>query len=349
MNNYEVNLIDKYYLQIWNRSRLQNFIPLERILNDFNSPYHGIVQTYFHYFHIYYDDYFLFVCVFAFCDFSQILYILLASCQLYPAKYISKKEINMFLKSTKITNFSYEMFDKIVQNTMNNNNNASPSSPTSPESPTSRNISITTCQYRLKSFISCILSCDNYKKLVSDIKKTLINVVITPSIYKTIIKRQIFYNNNNNSNLIIPREPCTTKTIRKLFSNRPEPYHYDFRLQKLSSNAINDVVKKIIFNYKASGTLSPSLEISKRKLKVNNINEKDNNNYKVNNKMIVLSDRMHHCPKNDGKNLRKIDSENIVRTNTKELSTTSPLQLSSPPIFIIKVTPVNSMEESKSN
>lgn len=352
----------------WDSNKLQNYIPIEKVLNDFNSPYHGIVQTFFHYFQIYYDDYFLFVCIFSFCNLSQILYILLASCQLYPAKYITKDEINQFFKSTKISHSNSEMFSRIVKLSLNNNKNKlspilSPNtSPTSPkhqnDSNSSTTIVITTTttattasspreQYYLKSFIDFVLSCDSYKKLVNDIKKTLINVVITPRIYSSIIKRLNFYNNysnSNNSRVSIPTERCTSKAIRILFSNRPEPYHYDFRLQSLNPDAINDVVKKIVLDYKASGTLSPVLEINKRKKKEKHAREKEDMN-KTNN-TLMFSDRMHHRTKLSPQNLRKADSEKNVKSPEKPLTSFSPLQSTYPRIFVNRISPVETVEDS---
>lgn len=108
LNKYEVNIIQESYLMLWGRNQSMNFILHSELLTEVDRSYEVLIKKFFMkriivtiynlLEEIYFDDYFMFVCVFIFYEPSQLFSLLLSLCNIHSNIFISKAQLTEISK-----------------------------------------------------------------------------------------------------------------------------------------------------------------------------------------------------------------------------------------------------------
>lgn len=83
---------------------------------------------------------------------------------------------------------------------------------------------------------------------VNIVKNTIIDNVISQNTYLAIVLRYTFYLYNTGY-IQVPNEGLCEKIIRKLFTRRPHPYHYDFSLKNPTSECVDTLLLELRHSY----------------------------------------------------------------------------------------------------
>lgn len=231
VNNYEISIIHKCYLNLWKKNRTISYIDATIIFNYFDLDFTDIFKKYFLIFQnkVSIHNFVVFVCIFIFGDTDDILRILLSVCGVHSNIAISYFHCLNLIKSIHPNALTDEELSKWISNQQ-----------------TTDIISI----HDFKNAIKSSIIIDYLNK----IKDHLIEKVLGSSNYETICKRSYYYNNNNtennsenNTNIdILFNENCFSKFVR-IICHKPPPLFTEYHTisntlySSRSNNSINPI------------------------------------------------------------------------------------------------------------
>lgn len=113
VNNYEVNTIIKSYLLVWMNEQKHNYIPCAKLLLYFPTKYHGFIRKFFmdsiffliNIENVYYDYYFVFICIFTFFECSKLIPLFLSMCKIHSNVFITKVYLIIIILETSFVLF----------------------------------------------------------------------------------------------------------------------------------------------------------------------------------------------------------------------------------------------------
>lgn len=174
----------------------------------FHPIYRSILKAFFTNDEVHYDDYFLFVCLILFCEIDRITSVLLSLCEVRSNLFITYEQIVKFVKNLdeKIL-LALDLSEVLNQS----------------------HIDVTDAQvntYSVKAFQYSLSSSIAYQTFMFQLKSNILDVTLGKKLYTKIVTRRTYYIKHPNSKA--PKETCTSKVYRTLFTHEPNPYHYDF-------------------------------------------------------------------------------------------------------------------------
>lgn len=252
VNNYEISVIHKCYLNLWKKNRTISYIDATIIFNYFDLDFTDIFKKYFLIFQnkVSIHNFVVFVCIFIFGDTDDILRILLSVCGVHSNVAISYFHCLNLIKSIHPNALTDEELSKWISNQQ-----------------TTDIISIHDFTNAIKS--SVIID------YLDKIKDHLIEKVLGSSNYETICKRSYYYNNNsknntennsdNNTNINeLFNENCFTKFIR-ILCHKPPPLFTEYHTLSSTFSTTNN----ILYSSRSNNSVIPN----------NSNNNNNNSNY----------------------------------------------------------------------
>lgn len=204
-----MNLILGSYLSLWNKNKLENYILISSLTNEFDPIYFELITKIFKNKEIYYDDYFESFVLLLFCNFNQITSYLLTMMNINSNIMINEEQIDRVL----------DIFNRQYINVFDFK-----------EDPRNR-IYLNDCDaYSMKNFIPWLISCLGFQSLIFGVRSVIIDLTIGNSCFKNISKRITHYydlikasnNRNDATNLFmcnkliatqLPSPPFTPKSL----------------------------------------------------------------------------------------------------------------------------------------
>lgn len=96
VNNYEINHIACSYLGLWLKDTTVKFITLNMVTQYFDPAYHKLIQYLYPKNVIEWNEFFIFTCIFIFCEPLQLFQFILTLSKIYSHLYVSVDQINEF-------------------------------------------------------------------------------------------------------------------------------------------------------------------------------------------------------------------------------------------------------------
>lgn len=245
VNIYEINIVAKSYILLWKTCESDPYLNVELLFHLYPKQYHNIIQSFFYDNKVYWDEYFLFICCFLFCDIYQITNLLLAMCKIHNNLIISKDQIQEFYILLSLTSKNFGE-TQVIYNYLDNliNNNTSSFQSIKYHLGLEEQSKIITKLYPLNNFVDYMNKSKSYQKIIIKFRQNIITSTLSLRIYKNIKLRQNFYDIYG-GNKIPPSEPLISLLYRRLFTHEPPPYYYDFGLKVKKGNELNQVINGI--------------------------------------------------------------------------------------------------------
>lgn len=199
------------------------------MLVNFDHKYHGFIRVFFNDSIIYlfiepisYNGFFEFICLMIFFDFDRITTVFLIACGVYSNVFLSQTQISVFLNKMYLRDPSFNKVFSDLNNLRKSNDSNT---------------------YELKYFVAYLKSSKYYQDLLISFRYLLINMILSNKVYYRISQRYNFYYLHPTSPP--PPEKCFSGLTRKMFTNEPPPYHYDFRLKTPGLDSFNYIIVEI--------------------------------------------------------------------------------------------------------
>lgn len=87
--------------------------------------------------------------------------------------------------------------------------------------------------YDMKSFVTYLDNSFTFRSYIYNLKKEIVRVIIGDKNYKNIVSRINYYSHNSKDKP--PNENCINR-IKRIFTNTPPTYHYDYALTSVNIN-----------------------------------------------------------------------------------------------------------------
>lgn len=271
MNNNEINCIIKLYLNIWSKNRDVNYVNISDIALLFRTKSQGYINHFFVDEKVSCNEFILFVCFYLFYSNEEILTILVAMSGVSSKLYISKEQVDQFFVNYTLEKSKFKELDYILET----------SKPSLLGYKYLYYIFIYSCPheaYNLKSFQNYLLNNIFFIDSISRLKQELSVLTFDSKAISTINERIEYYNEvfnvvygnlndnptiyNNNNYKKKPHELCCSKVRRVLFSMKPNPYHFDFKINTTSDKAKSNVLLMLKQRYGYSRKSSTYCKIS---------------------------------------------------------------------------------------
>lgn len=232
VNHHDVNKILFSYLTLWRDTQSDYGIPLSVFIKYFDKKYHNLIAQFFQhciYYLFYlianitYSKYFLFICTFMFFGSSHVLPLLLSMANIMSNLFITTDQIRNFLSLIRNTVLSFDVILLILEDSENRteySNNG----------------------YSIRAFMNIFINSTSYEDYVDCLKNILINLTIGNDYFEVIQKRVEFYYIKGNEYAKPPFEPLLSKLHRKLFTNHPAPYHYDYFIHNPKRSSLSEMI-----------------------------------------------------------------------------------------------------------
>lgn len=101
----------------------------------------------------------------------------------------------------------------------------------------------------MKSFVTYLDNSFTFRSYIHNLKKEIVRVIIGNKNYKNIVSRINYYSHNSKDKP--PNENCIN-WIKRIFTNTPPTYHYDYALTSVNINNWEEgvsIIKHDFFTY----------------------------------------------------------------------------------------------------
>lgn len=110
--------------------------------------------------------------------------------------------------------------------------------------------------YTLKSFINYFYKSTPFVEFIFNLKNNIGKSVFGNKLFNVILRRQDFYYNNSETNP--PKESCVDYLSRRLFSDIPFPYHFDFSTKRITIDSFDQFIIEIKLTFGYSNRMRSS-------------------------------------------------------------------------------------------
>lgn len=220
LNNYEIRIYQEKYLKMWHDDESVNTVSIVSLLTMFSSKYHGIITHFFQNGPVIYRQFFMFVSMITFFTPSHILTLLLSMIKVYSNVSITADQISSFINDYSLNKNVYDGVMKYVQSSSHSRDNDN---------------------YQLRDFRDYIECSRDFMNLVLGFKNEMIKNIFSLDVYNDVKNRLEFYYSHPLTT-IPPPESCMNKFYRRLFSQKCDPYHYDYNLPKPGYDGMDNVM-----------------------------------------------------------------------------------------------------------
>lgn len=251
VNYYDINIIFKYYLKLWNMDQTRNHIPISALQNLLPSTFHKFCYIFFQegiYYNslynqigvIYYDDFFLFVCIFVFFSRRDMIKIIFSINNIRSNFIITRQQIMDIISLFDTPLFTPEEERTLFEDCMYDS---------------SEEI------YSIKSFCNCLDFSYQLNHILFRLQVGLIHLILGYKQYNLILNRLNYCTYKNES--LSPSETCIEKLIRITTSSRPSPKHFDYGDINSKENMFETMKTEIRKKYGYSSRSCSSLKSPK--------------------------------------------------------------------------------------
>lgn len=108
----------------------------------------------------------------------------------------------------------------------------------------------------MKDFLTYFNESPFFNNFLDSLRNFLIDFTVKQDNYMTVVKRMNFYyshisNSEERKKLKVPKESCINVVIRRLFTSKPHPYHYDYFTLTAKEKAFDESLYMIrqVFGY----------------------------------------------------------------------------------------------------
>lgn len=178
-----------------------------------------------------------FICTFAFFSINQLIPVLLSVNKIQSNKFLTEVQARNFFNSLNLPKTSMQLIEMWINSVERLPKN----------------------YISLQSLYNLIKTNEGLLFPIYNIKTHIIDLIITKKNYNVINKRNNYYKNNN-GNYSIPKESLCEKIRRKLKSNDPPPFYYNYfpSLQDFNvDNYLIQIRRKHGYSYRPDSLVSP--------------------------------------------------------------------------------------------
>lgn len=168
----------------------------------------------------------MFICTFIFFSASQVLPLLLSMANILSNLFITVDQIHHFLELINNTVLSYDVILLILEDSENRTEYSSNG-------------------YSIRAFMNIFINSTSYEDYIDCLKEILVSLSLGSEEYNVIINRMNYYYSKGSETAKPPYEPFFSKLHRKLLTNLPAPFHYDYFIHNPKKSAFSEMIFSI--------------------------------------------------------------------------------------------------------